>query len=191
MGETVLEVQNLAKQVQNTLNAEKENMKGEIERSWATLNVVQEERQNLDSQGIVLKERLRVLEEEKEKLSRIHKDQCEVLEQKIILIETESKANIEHLSIEKENVLEEQNLVKQVQNTLNAEIESMNVEIERLGATLNAVQEERKNLDSQRIVLEERLRVLEEEKERLSRIHKDQCEVLEQKIILSKQNQKQ
>jgi len=170
-------------QMQNTLYAEKESMKVEIERSGATLTAIQEENKILISQRIVLEEKLKCLEE-KESLSRTQKDLCEILEQKIILLEIESKANIERLSTERENVLEEQNLVKQVQNTLNAEKESMKVEIERLGATLNAVQEERQNLDSQRIVLEERLRVLEEEKERLSRIHKDQCEVLEQKIIL-------
>ena len=82
-------------QVQSTFHAEKDdNTKIEIER--------------------LLEEKVRSLEEEEEKeiLSLTHKYQCEALEHKMILLETDSKANIERLSIEKESVVEERNLAE-------------------------------------------------------------------------------
>ncbi|OEU13961.1 hypothetical protein FRACYDRAFT_242314 [Fragilariopsis cylindrus CCMP1102] len=82
-------------QVQSTFHAEKDDStKIEIER--------------------LLEEKVKSLEEEEEKeiLSLTHKYQCEALEHKIILLETDSKANIERLSIEKESVVEERNLAE-------------------------------------------------------------------------------
>jgi chromosome segregation ATPase len=80
-------------QVQSTFHAEKDdNTKIEIER--------------------LLEEKVKSLEEEKEILSLTHKDHCEALGRKIILLETDSKANIERLSIGMESVLEERNLAE-------------------------------------------------------------------------------
>ena len=82
-------------QVQSTFYAEKDDStKIEIER--------------------LLEEKVKSLEEEEEKeiLSLTHKYQWEALEHKIILLETDSKANIERLSIEKESVVEERNLAE-------------------------------------------------------------------------------
>jgi chromosome segregation ATPase len=80
-------------QVQNTFHAEKDdNAEVEIER--------------------LFEEKVKSFEEEKDNLSLTHKDKCEALEQKIKLLETDSKANIERLSTDMESVLEERNLAK-------------------------------------------------------------------------------
>lgn len=95
----------------NTLKTEKELSKIEIERLESITDAVQEENKVLTSQNTVLEDNLKCIEKEKDKLlSQNHQDHCEVLQEKVRLLETQSKANIENLSIGKERVLEERNL---------------------------------------------------------------------------------